>query len=599
MLTESASPLVRVRDRGAQEISVRTAVRVERAAWLLSGATIAVHAWLYRFEMINLDGISYLELAWAWRDGRWDAAVNAYWSPLYSWLLAIALAMLNPPPYWEYPLVHLVNLVGACGALAAFAYLIRGFPWGRAATAQGRSRAIEIAAVYGVFLWSSIVLLVAWMECPDMVLAAFVYLAAGGLVRIAYGDRRTSTYALFGGALGLAYLTKSAMMPLAAVFFAAAVLAGRSAPLRGAWIGDAGRVAVAVAVFLAIAGPWVAAVSAAKERFTFGDSGRINYVWFVNGSENWPHNWPPHWPHWSGEPDNGVPIHPARQLHADPAVYAFEAPVGGTYPAWHDPSWFYEGIGPHWDFVDQIRRIKISLGDLYRILALNPYNYQFFNPQPAMLAVLVVIVAGSRRLAAGPVFRPRPCLWMPGAAAIAMYSLVYVEPRYLGAFVALLWLAAIDALAPARSAGAGALRRAGLTVMAAALAAAVFAATWIEAYPAARRLLRGEADREPQAWITSQQMREAGVEPREPIAIAGNAQVATRWTHLLRTKIVAEVPARDAWKLWGAAGPAHELVSDAFRRAGARWFVLEQPRGELPQGWRRVPGTPYAIRLLE
>ncbi len=84
----------------------------------------------------------------------------------------------------------------------------------------------------------------------------------------------------------------------------------------------------------------------------------------------------------------------------------------------------------------------------------------------------------------------------------------------------------------------------------------------------------------------------------DPIAVAGSAQVATRWAHLARVRIVAEVPLSDATKLWNDAA-ARQAATDALRRAGARWVMLED-RGSastLPD-WRRVAGTPYFLKDL-
>ena len=58
--------------------------------WLAAAALGAIHTWAARHNM-NADGMSYLDLADAWREGRWAEAINAYWSPLYSWLLAVSL----------------------------------------------------------------------------------------------------------------------------------------------------------------------------------------------------------------------------------------------------------------------------------------------------------------------------------------------------------------------------------------------------------------------------------------------------------------------------------------------------------------------------
>ena len=149
---------------------------VEVFAWALAIGCMALHASIYRFAMINLDGISYLELAGAWRDGRFSDALSPYWSPLYPLVLAAALALADPAPYWEYPLVHAVNTVIGVAALAAFTYCVRGFAW--------PSQRL-MAAAYALFLWSAITLLVVWMESPDVLLATWIYLAAGARIRIA------------------------------------------------------------------------------------------------------------------------------------------------------------------------------------------------------------------------------------------------------------------------------------------------------------------------------------------------------------------------------------------------------------------------------
>jgi hypothetical protein len=564
-------------------------MRAERIAWPAAALCLLLHAWLYRFEMINLDGISYLELAEAWRDGRWADAISSYWSPLYSWVLAVALLVADPAPYWEYPLVHAVNAGAGLAALAAFAYLVRGFRWTSGPPGGGHDGGgWRVAAAYALFTWSAVALIVVWMESPDMLLAAWTYLAFGALVRITMRTASRRTYAVLGAALGLGYLTKSAMLPLAGAFLAAA-LAVRPTEWR--------RLGLTVAVLAALSSPWIAVLSAAKGRPTAGDTARLNYLWFVNGSEDWPRNWPPHWPHFSGEEANGVAAHPARRLALDPAVYEFAAPIAGTYPMWYEPSWWYEGVRAYFDPVDQLRRIKISLADFYRLLALNPYNPEFFNPQPALLALLAFAAMATRRLTGVTALRPRWPLVLPSVAALAMYGLVYVEPRYVGACITALWVVAIDALTREASPPGVTLARLATSGMAIVTIAAVAAATWVDAYPEARRLLRGEPTAEHQAWATAERFRASGLRDGDRVAIAGNAQVATRWAHLLGVRMVAEVPAADAWKVVDSAYTRDDVAA-AFAAAGAQWFVLEQAGGETPPGWQRVDGTPFLVQAL-
>ena len=71
----------------------------------------SLQAWAYRFY-IEPDGVKYLEIARAYLRRDWTNALNAYWSPLYSWLLAFmrwvfqALALLgidisSPSQLWS------------------------------------------------------------------------------------------------------------------------------------------------------------------------------------------------------------------------------------------------------------------------------------------------------------------------------------------------------------------------------------------------------------------------------------------------------------------------------------------------------------------
>ena len=563
----------------------------ERIAWAAIIAFAAVHLWLYRFEMTNLDGISYLELGEAWRDGRWSAAINTYWSPLYAWVLGAALAIVRPTPEGEYPLVHAANGVIVIGALGGLAYLLRAF---MSTTEDDRGErmpaAVFVAVAYALFAWAAIELLVVWMESPDLLGAIFVFTASGALVRIVRGDKRMRTAVLLGASVGLGYLARAAMLPIGVAFVAAPLVAPGRRTTRAVLVA-----AVAAAVFVV---PWVAAMSMTHHRLTTGDAGRLNYVWFVNDSEDWPNRWPPHWPHFSGEPQNGVPVHPARRLSADPVVYEFARPIAGTYPMWYDPSWWYDGVHAHADVKDQLRRLWISAGDLYHLATVNPYNPNFFNPQPALAALVVMLL-----VAFSPVSRHRVSLgsvapWVPPLVAVALYAAVYVEPRYLGAYIVVLWLLAIEALRARRGTGEPRLLRAAGIAMTVVLAATVTSATWIEGWPALQPVRWGEPARVNAAWLETQRMFALGLRPGDPIGVAGSAQVATRWAHLARVRIIAEVPQVETPKVLTSDGAARTRMLDAFARAGARWAVIEDHGSAALPGWQRVEGFPYLVKAV-
>ncbi len=148
------------------------------------------HAWVNRYVM-GSDGISYLDMGDAYLRGDWQMAINGYWSPLYSWLLGLALLVLKPSPYWEFPVVHLVNFIIYLGALLCFAFLLNEVIHHQRvkddAVAGGGLVGLPewdwMVLGYTLFMWSSLELITLWYVTPDMCVAAFVLLILCCLAR--------------------------------------------------------------------------------------------------------------------------------------------------------------------------------------------------------------------------------------------------------------------------------------------------------------------------------------------------------------------------------------------------------------------------------
>src|SRR4051795_1245260 len=87
--------------------------------WAILVAAGLVQTWFLRHRLFS-DGVSYLAIARNYAAGDWHAALNSYWSPLYSWLLAFLMVLLRPSSYWEVGLMHLVNLLAYLVALVGF-----------------------------------------------------------------------------------------------------------------------------------------------------------------------------------------------------------------------------------------------------------------------------------------------------------------------------------------------------------------------------------------------------------------------------------------------------------------------------------------------
>ena len=566
--------------------------RVRRISLLVAVMFGAIHAWGGRFAM-NADGISYLDIADAYVRGDWQAAVSSVWSPLYSWLLAVGLSVLSPTPYWEFPAVQLVNFAIFLGALASFDFFVRQLLRSRReqadrATFDTRVRLPEwtfLAAGYALFTWSSLNLIGVSLVTPHMTVAALLYLATGLLLRIRLQPEEWHSFVLLGTVLGLAYLARSPMLLLALIFLGLALLARPRDPRgRGLLL----RVGVASAVFLVVAGVNAVPLFLIKGRLPFGDFAKLNYALWVN-------RYPTQ--HWQGEPPgSGTPRHPTRRLFAKPAVFEFAGPIGGTYPVWFDPSYWYEGVTPRFDLAGHA-------GVLLRSVQIESARdaLSHWLPSVAICALTGYYARRKGWLSWGDV-APYGSLLVPSVAAFGMFAPVQLIDRYIGGFVPLIWLGVLSGVAV--TAGPGAKRTA------AGLALGVFAlhvmmtvpGTLKDAYQAARDLVGGGrlASANVQ-WQVADGLRQMGLQPGGKVAVVGSGWNAY-WARLARVQIVAEIPVRAAEDFWAADEQMKQLIMGSLARVGAE-IVVASPRvlprsgdtaGDLvAMGWRRVGATEY------
>src|SRR6266851_2384971 len=65
--------------------------------WLLAAVLGGFHAWASRYSM-NPDGIVYLDMADAYLGRDWGTALISYRSPLYPWILGLAMVLSRLAP---------------------------------------------------------------------------------------------------------------------------------------------------------------------------------------------------------------------------------------------------------------------------------------------------------------------------------------------------------------------------------------------------------------------------------------------------------------------------------------------------------------------
>ena len=367
----------------------------------------AASAWLSRSEM-NPDGISYLDLSDRWMAGDPSGVVNGYWSPLYPAILAVVRVVMHPAAQFEFAAAHLANFIIFLMSLAAVSLLVKEI-LARSLAAPWRREAI-ILWCYALFLWSSISQITIAFVTPDLLVSAVSWFLAL-LVLKASDDKPLFSFAL-GVMSGIGFLSKTIMFPVAIAVLAAGL--PRRHLIRAALVSLLG--------FACIGGPWITALSRQKGRLTFGDTGKLTYASYVDGIA--------YYTHWHGDPPgSGLPVHPTRRVFEHPAVFEFNGPLRATYPPWFDPSYWNEGMQTHFELRGQVKAL---------IETVKTYYVLFVKTQWAFAGLAILLLLTRRR---PDVFGDAIRIGFPAIFALGLYSLIHVAGRYIGGFMALLFIA--------------------------------------------------------------------------------------------------------------------------------------------------------------
>lgn len=515
---------------------------------------------------LNADAISYLDLADAWARGDWRAAVNAYWSPLYSILLVPVVRLTRTARAWEAPLAHALNVLVFIGALAAFEFFLRS----ALARLPGRDETETRAArVWGYALFGRAATAMATVQLvtPDLLVVALAFVLAALLCRIAGGDARPRTFVALGLAAGVGFLAKLVMIfsGIATLALAAALVRPRRRALA--------MTALAAAAAALVAAPFVAAVSVKEGRLTLGEAGRINYAWTLRGPglELSPARW------------LRVQSHPPREIVEAPRAWQLDGAGPGTVPFWYAPaSWNPRGAPVQFSVSAQARAMALSLRGLYRLL--RPW-------WPALLALALLALGAARW---GP--RTAGCpLWyvaLGAAVPFAVYVPVHVEARYVAAPLVLLLFVAFVSLP--RAGGAARRRRAVIAwlVLLALVAPPLGLRVRALADYALGARPRAAAD------VAAERLRGLGLAPGDGVAVVGNFHEA-QWARVGGLRVVAVVDADEAFDAARADLAPPARVAAALAAAGARAVVSDRgPAPAVAPGeWTVLHGALYARRL--
>ena len=178
-------------------------------------------AWFWRFRAhnINEDGIAYVGLARHLVEGDFKASLHGYWSPLTSWIIAVATVFGRD-----------FTLVGRVVTIASFLLCLPLF-YGLTLRLW-RSRTAAALAVFWFSAARGLVFLAVGSIEADFVLTACVLLYFTLLLE-ALRQNKSANWVWLGAAHGLAFLAKAIAMPWLSIASAITVLLrNRRSPRR-------------------------------------------------------------------------------------------------------------------------------------------------------------------------------------------------------------------------------------------------------------------------------------------------------------------------------------------------------------------------------
>ena len=578
---ESVHPVIEVR-LSAKPIS--GSLRPFLGGMLVVGLAIGLlSAWHGGVLSVGDDGVSYLDLSDAWRNHDWLTAANGCWSPAYPVLLAAVLSVSRLSAFWEPVVIRGLNVLLYIGAMFSFAFFWREQTRSmeRRAAAMGAENILPrrswFLLGFALFLFFAVQFIGVNLVSPDLALFASVLLVGGIMVRIKDGSLNWGLFAWLGAVCAIGYLIKAIMFPLTFVFLGVAFL---TASQKRSIVP---RLALTLAVFILIGGPWILMLSRAKGRLTYSDVGRLNYLWFASeGFNDYGYPFP-----WNPAPGEGTPVHPMRDLLASPHVFEFRAPFRGSYPLWDDPSYWYEGAKVPIHLRQQLRTI---------VNALNGYPH-IVELQGALLVGALFLM-----LAAGPRAKRVLRAWyliLPAVTALALYAISHglVQNRYTGPFLPLLWAALFAELyllhlkensrllAPLSLAMAIILSlplAVDLSYNIRQTARNVYTRTFFDHY---------DAD-------VADYLQKAGLHPGDSLGYLQAPEDGTNkyWARLAKMTIVADMSFQDVPAFWEADPKTQAKALAAFRDAGVQAIVAyKAPASARSTGWQRVGRSDYYV----
>lgn len=543
-----------------------------------------LQAYAYRYIVYMDDAISYLDIAENYLRGNFNAAISSYWSPLYSWLIALFFLVLRPEQGSEIVVLKAINFISFLFVILAFESLLNGvISWyaedeSSASEGSGKlkisSQFIEVSA-YLVFIFVSFSIGAVWKDTPDLLMCGFLYAASSLTLTIWRGKKKRWTGFLLGSALALGYLCKAVMFPIALVYLFLVIIAPCERKPK------AKILSAVAAAFLLLAAPYIATISYKNHRLMFSNTMQYNYALWVLRSAPFLHAL-------LNRPADDKPIefiHPSEVIFPEPQVFFFAEPIHSTFATHYDPPYWYEGVKIYWDWESQFVASVATISVLVRLF----FGWLFFG-------WLVLLFAGRGKKISLRSMKPRLVLFLPPLAGMTLYTIglncntLYAERYFPGFF--LLWF--LGLLGSLQLPGTPRARK----ILFASTAISLLGLSWrfCDQMQADFKMLeKGHVNVN---YLIMQRLTELGVKEGDQLASLDPIR-DIGWAQMGHFRIVAEIPDVDKfWRLYSLNG---QSILTRLRERHIKAVTYqngEHPPEDMPDGWQQVPGTNFWIYRL-
>jgi hypothetical protein len=304
--------------------------------------------------------------------------------------------------------------------------------------------------------------------------------------------------------------------------------------------------------------------------FSAGDSGRLNYAWFVDGPET------KTWMRADGAP---IPFFPGPTVFGSPRVFRVPRLEGVTYAPWYDAARFDVRSRPVLNLRAQLRQVAVNLKFV---------KEQVLGAQAALLVPLLLLLWHMPK----PPWRTLAATWfctLPVLGVIGMYLLTHLVMRFVLGFLIVLWGVAFASI----SVPAEMLTLARRAVLAGTLVFAAIELPGLVHFALSQPAEDGERDR-----TIAHALAGYGIHPGDAVASLGDGQQAD-WAYWAATPIVAEIWKMDSLLFWSGSAASQRAALRSMADAGAKAAVWRRDSDRsCPPRWIGLPEDSGCLVLL-